>query len=33
MRKNYRGNIANKIIMLGCVTFATRGGAVVRESV
>ena len=33
MRRNYRGNIANEINMLGCVTFATRFGAVVERSV
>ena len=33
MRRNYRGNIANEINMLGCVTFVTRYGAVVGESV
>ena len=33
MRRNYRRNIANKINMLGCVTFATRYDAVVGESV
>ena len=33
MRRNYRGNIANEVNMLGCVIFATRYGAVVRESV
>ena len=29
MRKNYRGNIANEINLLGCITFATRYGVVV----
>ena len=33
MCKSYRGNIANEINMLGCVTFVTRYGAVVGESV
>ena len=33
MRRSYRGNIANEINMFGCVTFATRYGAVVGESV
>ena len=34
MRRNYRGNIANEINMLGCVTFVMRyGAAVVGESV
>ena len=33
MRTNYRGNIANDINMLGCVTFVTRYDAVVEESV
>ena len=32
MRKNYRGNIANEINMLGCITFATRYGVVVGLS-
>ena len=30
MCRNYRGNIANEINMLGCITFATRYGVVVR---
>ena len=30
---NYRGNIANETHMLACVTFVTRYGAVVGESV
>ena len=30
---NYRGNIANEINMLVCVTFVTRYGTVVEESV
>ena len=29
MRKNYHGNIANEINMLGCITFVTRYGVVV----
>ena len=29
MCRNYRGNIANEINMLGCITFATRYGFVV----
>ena len=33
MRRNYRGNIANEVNILGYVTFATRYGAVVGESV
>ena len=33
MCRNYRGSIANEINMLGCVTFVTRYGAVVGESV
>ena len=33
MRRNYRGNIANKINMLGYVTFATRYDVVVGVSV
>ena len=33
MGGNYRGNIANEINMLGCVTFVTTYGAVVGESV
>ena len=33
MHRNYRGNIANEIYMLGCVTFVMRYGAVVGESV
>ena len=33
MRRNYRGNIANEIDMLGCITFATRYGVVVGVSV
>ena len=33
MCRNYRGNIVNEINMLGCVTFATRYGVVVGESV
>ena len=33
MRKNYRGNIANEINMLGCIAFATRYGVVVYVSV
>ena len=32
MHNNYRGNIANEIDMLGCITFATRYGVVVRGS-
>ena len=32
MRRNYRGNIANEISMLGCITFATRYGVVVGVS-
>ena len=32
MRRNYRGDLANGINMLGCVTFVTRYGAVVGES-
>ena len=32
MRKNYRGNIANEINMLGCITFATRYSVVVGVS-
>ena len=32
MRKNYRGNIANEINMLRCITFATRYGVVVGVS-
>ena len=32
MRKNYRGNIANEINMLGCITFAMRYGVVVGVS-
>ena len=32
MRKNNRGNIANEINMLGCITFATRYGVVVGVS-
>ena len=32
MHRNYRGNIANEINMLGCVTFVMRYGAVVGES-
>ena len=32
MRKNYRGNIANEINMLGCITFATRYDVVVGVS-
>ena len=32
MRRNYRGNIANEINMLGCITFATRYGVVVGVS-
>ena len=30
MRTNYRGNLANEINMLGCVTFVTRYGAAVE---
>ena len=33
MRRNYHGNIADEINMLGCATFATRYGAVVGKSV
>ena len=33
MRRNYRGNTANKINMLGCINFATRYGVVVGVSV
>ena len=33
MRRNYRGNIANEIKMLGCITFVTRYGVVVGVSV
>ena len=33
MRRNYRENIANEINMLRSVTFVTRYGAVVGESV
>ena len=33
MRRNYRGNIANEINMLGCITLATRYGVVVGVSV
>ena len=33
MRRNYRGNMANEINMLGCVAFAARYVAVVGESV
>ena len=33
MRGNYRGNIAKEINILGYVTFVTRYGAVVEESV
>ena len=33
MRRNYRGNIANEINMLGRVTFATRHGVIVGMSV
>ena len=33
MCRNYRGNIANEINMLGGVTFVTRYGAVVGGSV
>ena len=33
MCRNYRGNITNEINMLGCLTFATRYGVVVGESV
>ena len=32
MRRDYRGNIANEINMLGFVTFVARYGAVVGES-
>ena len=32
MRRNYRGNIANEINVLGCITFATRYGVVVGVS-
>ena len=32
IRRNYRGNIANEINMLGCITFATRYGVVVGVS-
>ena len=32
MYKNYRGNIANEINMLGCLTFATRYVVVVGVS-
>ena len=32
MRKNYRGNIANEINMLGCKTFAMRYGVLVGVS-
>ena len=32
MHRNYRGNIANEINMLGCITFATRYGVVVGVS-
>ena len=33
MRRNYRGNIANEMNMLGCVTFATMYAVVVGVSV
>ena len=33
MCRNYRGNIANEMNMLGCVTFVTRYSAIVGESV
>ena len=33
MRRNYRGNIADEINILGCVIFVTRYGAIVGESV
>ena len=33
MCRYYRRNILNKINMLGCVTFKTRCGAVVGESI
>ena len=32
MRRNYRGNIANEMNVLGCVTFGMRYGVVVGES-
>ena len=33
MRRNYRGNIANEVNMLGCITFATKYGVKVGVSV
>ena len=32
MHRNYRGNLANEINMLGCTTFATRYDVVVGVS-
>ena len=32
MRRSYRGNIANELNMLGCITFATRYDVVVGVS-